>query len=73
MSDSLFEEGGPHRIRRTGHEQYEMSVSLPVDEDGMLGRECPSKTVPQPISKCARERGSRGPNNRILPILSSLG
>jgi hypothetical protein len=43
MSDSLFEEGGPHRIRRTGHEQYEMSVSLPVDEDGMLGRECPAE------------------------------
>lgn len=40
MSDSLFEEGGPHRIRRTGHDEYQMNVSLPLDEDGMLGREC---------------------------------
>src|SRR5574341_130020 len=37
-----IEEGGPHNIRRTGDDQYQMSVSLPLDEDGMLGRECPS-------------------------------
>src|SRR5881628_394457 len=40
MSDSLFEEGGPHRIRRTARDHYEMSVSLPPGEDGMLAREC---------------------------------
>lgn len=38
----LFKEGGPHRVRRTGKDQYEMSVSLPLDEAGMMGRECPS-------------------------------
>jgi rubredoxin len=40
MTDDLFREGGPHRIRRTGEHQYEMSVSLPPDEHGMIGREC---------------------------------
>lgn len=40
MSDELFREGGPHGIRRTGRHQYEMSIALPQDERGMVGREC---------------------------------
>lgn len=40
MSDDLFQEGGPHRIRRTGRDRYEMSISLPPDQHGMVGREC---------------------------------
>jgi hypothetical protein len=28
MSDSLFNEGGPHDIRRTGQHTYTMNVSL---------------------------------------------
>jgi predicted RNA-binding Zn-ribbon protein involved in translation (DUF1610 family) len=40
MSDDLFREGGPHRIRRTGRDEYEMSITLPQDEHGMVGREC---------------------------------
>ncbi len=39
-----YPDGDPHRIRRTGPEDYEMSVSLPVDSDGLLGRECPDVT-----------------------------
>ena len=31
-------EGGPHKIRRTGRDAYEMSVSLPKDQDGRTGR-----------------------------------
>lgn len=40
MSDELFREGGPHSIRRTGRDEYEMSITLPQDERGMVGREC---------------------------------
>lgn len=42
MSDSLFRPGGPHNIRRTGRDTYSMSVALPVDSDGLSGRECPT-------------------------------
>ena len=40
MSDSLFREGGPHHIRHTGPHEYRMSIALPQDERGMVGREC---------------------------------
>lgn len=43
MSD-LLRTGGPHNIKKTGRDQYSMSISLPTDEDGMLARECPSST-----------------------------
>jgi len=38
----LFQEGGPLKIRRTGQEQYEMSIPLPADSEGRTARECPS-------------------------------
>lgn len=41
MSTELFREGGPHKIRRTGRDAYEMSISLPKDQEGRTGRECP--------------------------------
>lgn len=41
MSRDLFTRGGPHKIRKTGPDQYTFSISVPPDEDGMLGRECP--------------------------------
>lgn len=43
MSDELFREGGPHNIRRTGSDQYSMSIPLPRDGDGRMARECPDK------------------------------
>jgi hypothetical protein len=42
MSHSLFQEGGEHRIRRTGPDQYEMRITVPPDADGRVARECPS-------------------------------
>jgi hypothetical protein len=42
MSVSLFEEGGPHNIRRTGQHTYTMKVSFPKDADGQTARACPS-------------------------------
>jgi hypothetical protein len=40
MTDSLFKEGGPHNIKRTGPDQYAMSIEIPKDADGLVGREC---------------------------------
>ena len=37
----LFREGGPHAIRRTGHDEYTMSITLPNDALGRIARECP--------------------------------
>lgn len=42
MSDSLFPEGGPHKVRKTGPDTHEFSISLPTDADGYLGRACPN-------------------------------
>jgi hypothetical protein len=40
MSESIFREGGPHNVRRTGQNEYRMNISIPTDVDGLLGREC---------------------------------
>lgn len=42
MSNSIFKEGGPHKIKRIGVDKYQMNFSLPTDSDGRLARECPS-------------------------------
>lgn len=39
MAD-LFRPGGPHRVRRTGRDTYEMSIDLKPDKDGFLARGC---------------------------------
>lgn len=43
MSDNLFQEGGPHHVRRIGADRYEMRVSIPPDEQGLVARECPNE------------------------------
>lgn len=43
MSHGLFNEGGPHRIRKTGSDEHTFSISLPEDEDGRIARECPDE------------------------------
>jgi rubredoxin len=43
MTDNLFKEGGPLNVRREGNDRYKMSISLPTDEDGLVGRECPNE------------------------------
>lgn len=40
MDDRLFEEGGPHQIQNTPEGLTHMTISLPEDEQGMIGREC---------------------------------
>ncbi len=41
MSDSLFREGGPHRIKRVGRDRYHIGIDTDAN-DGMVGRECQS-------------------------------
>lgn len=43
MSESIFREGGPLNIRKTGSDKYIMNVSLPVDRDGRVARACLDK------------------------------
>jgi len=73
----LFREGGPHNIRRTGTDQYEMSVALPADADGMLERECKRESCApalfkvrpgtglsqQPVAYCPYCRHAAEPND----------
>jgi len=42
MGSEFFHEGGPYKIRRTGPETYTFNIGLPIDSDGLIGRECPS-------------------------------
>lgn len=42
MGDQIFREGGPHKIKRVGHDEYSMTVTIPKDEDGRVARECPN-------------------------------
>jgi hypothetical protein len=42
MRSNLFREGGQYKIQRTGTDNYTMTVPLPTDAEGRLGRECPS-------------------------------
>ena len=42
MNDSIFKEGGPLDIRRTGNDQFTMNVSIPKDDHGRIARQCPA-------------------------------
>ncbi len=44
MTDSLFREGGPLNTRKTGAHEYRMSITLPTDARGHMGRQCPSES-----------------------------
>lgn len=41
MSNKIFKEGGPHKVKKVGPDQYEMNISIPPDEDGRVARKCP--------------------------------
>jgi hypothetical protein len=41
MSNELFKEGGPHKIKKIGHDQYTANINIPEDADGRIARECP--------------------------------
>jgi hypothetical protein len=41
MSNSLFREGGPYKIRKTAAHKYSMQIPIPPDADGRVARKCP--------------------------------
>lgn len=41
MSNKIFKEGGPHKVKKVGPGQYEMNISMLPDEDGRVARKCP--------------------------------
>lgn len=40
MRHSLFQEGGPYRIQKTGTDKYTMQIPIPNDSGGRVGRKC---------------------------------
>jgi hypothetical protein len=44
MGNSIFKEGGPYKITRSGQDEYTMRVQIPTDADGLVGRECPNSS-----------------------------
>jgi len=44
MTRKLFRPGGPLNIQDLGADQFRASITLPRDEDGRLGRECPDES-----------------------------
>jgi len=44
VKNSLFREGGPYNIRKTGPEEHSLSIPIPADECGRVARTCPSGT-----------------------------
>ena len=38
----LFKEGGEHQIQDLGNDKYNLTVSIPENDDGRMARECPS-------------------------------
>lgn len=40
MNNDLFQEGGPLNIKKVAPEKYELAISIPIDSDGYIGREC---------------------------------
>lgn len=41
MGNDLLRPGGRYNVRRTGHDEYTMSIPMPADDLGMTARECP--------------------------------
>jgi hypothetical protein len=44
MSRTFFPEGDPNCVKSLGNNQYQVSFTIPTDEDGRMGRQCPIET-----------------------------
>src|SRR5436190_15855739 len=67
MSYEIFREGGPLKTKRTGHDRYEMSVSLPKDADGRTARECPDEGCSPGYFKVTGGTGLKGQTVAYCP------
>jgi DNA-directed RNA polymerase subunit RPC12/RpoP len=44
MDFEIFNQGGPYNIERVDSDKYKLKIPIPSDQDGLIGRECPSIT-----------------------------
>lgn len=44
MNDSLFEEGGPYNIQQLEPGKHRITIPIPTDPDGLVGRECQNES-----------------------------
>ncbi len=65
--DSLFKEGGPHNVKRTGKDTYKMQIEIPPDEDGMVGRECRNEACSPAYFKIKLGTGLTGQEEAYCP------
>ena len=63
----LFREGGPFKVRRTGPNEHEVSVPVPLDEAGMFGRTCPNEECAPGYFKVKAGTGVLGPHDGFCP------
>jgi len=60
MSFEIFPAGGHLNTKKTGPDQYSMSVSLPKDGDGRVARECPNQDCSPGYFKVTNGTGITG-------------
>src|SRR5438046_2164711 len=63
----LFPEGGPLNARHRGGDQYDMSVPIPKDADGMTARECPNESCSPGYFKVKGGTGVSGQTHAFCP------
>jgi hypothetical protein len=68
---SLFQEGGPHKIRRVNRDQISMSINLPPDADGRVARECPKPECSPGYFKVKCGTGLSGQTEAFCPYCRS--
>jgi len=61
MGDSLFQQGGPFQVKRTGPDKFSMRIPIPTDENGMVARECTAEECSPGYFKIRGGTGLTGP------------
>jgi hypothetical protein len=69
----LFRTGGPHNIRRTGPDRFELSVSIPKDSDGRTARECPRSGCSPGYFKVKCGTGVQHQTEAFCPYCRAVG
>lgn len=67
MTNELFRNGGGLRAKRVGHDEYEMSITLPTDEDGRIARECHAEGCSPAYFKVKLGTGLSGAETAFCP------
>src|SRR5262245_40803025 len=65
--DDLFRAGGPHKIRKTGADQYQFSITIPPDSDGLRAHECPNDACAPAYFKVRPGTGLAGQPEMYCP------